>query len=135
MIISMRPHATREEIDHVRERIAEFGYRVHSIDGEERVVIGVVGVGDSVGIWRVVTRRGGGKPTYTFGCGRASVLHIAERCLPRILRLATRRRNLVSNPRASAFSTNGTSGPAPKYGPCTWRSSWVRPTTVGQSTS
>ena len=38
MIISMRPHATREEIDHVRERIAEFGYRVHSIDGEERVV-------------------------------------------------------------------------------------------------
>ena len=42
----MRPHATREEIDHVRERIAEFGYRVHSIEGEERVVIGVVGVGD-----------------------------------------------------------------------------------------
>src|SRR6476646_6629019 len=46
MIISMRPHATRQEIDHVRERIAEFGYRVHSIEGEERVVIGVVGVGD-----------------------------------------------------------------------------------------
>src|SRR5436305_4838054 len=46
MIISMRPHATREEIDHVCERIAEFGYKVHSIEGEERVVIGVVGVGD-----------------------------------------------------------------------------------------
>jgi 3-deoxy-7-phosphoheptulonate synthase len=46
MIISMRPHATPQEIDHVRERIAEFGYRVHSIEGEERVVIGVVGVGD-----------------------------------------------------------------------------------------
>ena len=46
MIISMRPHATREEIDHVRERIADFGYKVHSIEGEERVVIGVVGVGD-----------------------------------------------------------------------------------------
>jgi 3-deoxy-7-phosphoheptulonate synthase len=46
MIISMRPHATREEIDHVTERIAEFGYKVHSIEGEERVVIGVVGVGD-----------------------------------------------------------------------------------------
>ena len=40
MIISMRPHATREEIDHVCERIAEFGYKVHSIEGEERVVIG-----------------------------------------------------------------------------------------------
>jgi len=46
MIISMRPHATREEIQHVRERIEEFGYKVHSIEGEERVVIGVVGVGD-----------------------------------------------------------------------------------------
>ena len=44
MIISMRPHATREEIQHVRERIEEFGYKVHSIEGEERVVIGVVGV-------------------------------------------------------------------------------------------
>jgi 3-deoxy-7-phosphoheptulonate synthase len=46
MIISMRPHATREEIDHVCERIREFGYKVHSIEGEERVVIGVVGIGD-----------------------------------------------------------------------------------------
>jgi 3-deoxy-7-phosphoheptulonate synthase len=46
MIISMRPHASRQEIDHVCERIREFGYRVHSIEGEERVVIGVVGVGD-----------------------------------------------------------------------------------------
>ncbi len=46
MIISMRQHATREEIDHVCERISEFGYKVHSIEGEQRVVIGVVGVGD-----------------------------------------------------------------------------------------
>jgi 3-deoxy-7-phosphoheptulonate synthase len=46
MIISMRLHATKEEIDHVCERIAEFGYKVHSIVGEERVVIGVVGMGD-----------------------------------------------------------------------------------------
>jgi len=46
MIISMRPHAPKEEIDHVCERIREFGYKVHSIEGEERVVIGVVGVGD-----------------------------------------------------------------------------------------
>ena len=42
----MRPHATRQEIDHVCERIGEFGYKVHSIEGEERVVIGVVGMGD-----------------------------------------------------------------------------------------
>ena len=46
MIISMRPHATREEIEYVCERIRDFGYKVHSIEGEERVVIGVIGVGD-----------------------------------------------------------------------------------------
>jgi len=46
MIISMRMHATRDEVDRVRARIEEFGYKVHSIEGEERVVIGVVGVGD-----------------------------------------------------------------------------------------
>jgi len=46
VIISMRLHATKEEIEHVCERIREFGYKVHSIQGEERVVIGAVGVGD-----------------------------------------------------------------------------------------
>jgi 3-deoxy-7-phosphoheptulonate synthase len=46
MIISMKLHATRAEIDAVTERIRDFGYKVHSIEGEERVVIGVVGVGD-----------------------------------------------------------------------------------------
>jgi 3-deoxy-7-phosphoheptulonate synthase len=46
MIISMRLHATKEEIDAVCERIQEFGYKVHTIQGDERVVIGAVGVGD-----------------------------------------------------------------------------------------
>jgi 3-deoxy-7-phosphoheptulonate synthase len=46
MIISMKQRATQAEIDHVVDRITEFGYRVHSIVGDERVVIGVVGVGD-----------------------------------------------------------------------------------------
>jgi len=46
MIISMKLHATRGEIDAVCERIRDFGYKVHSIEGEERVVIGVVGTGD-----------------------------------------------------------------------------------------
>src|ERR1700723_2738282 len=46
MIISMKMHATRQEIDEVRAQVAYFGYKVHSIVGEERVVIGVVGVGD-----------------------------------------------------------------------------------------
>jgi 3-deoxy-7-phosphoheptulonate synthase len=46
MIISMRLHATKEEVAQVRARIEEFGYKVHSIEGEERVVIGAVGMGD-----------------------------------------------------------------------------------------
>ncbi len=46
MIISMRLHAPKEEVDQVCDRIREFGYKVHSIQGEERVVIGAVGVGD-----------------------------------------------------------------------------------------
>jgi 3-deoxy-7-phosphoheptulonate synthase len=46
MIISMKLHATREAIDEVRKQVEHFGYKVHSIEGEERVVIGVVGVGD-----------------------------------------------------------------------------------------
>src|ERR1700723_45149 len=48
MIISMRLHAPKQEVEHVMERIQEFGFRVHSIEGEERVVIGVVGVGGDV---------------------------------------------------------------------------------------
>jgi 3-deoxy-7-phosphoheptulonate synthase len=46
MIVSMRLHATRDQIDAVCDRVREFGYKVHSIEGEERVVIGIVGVGD-----------------------------------------------------------------------------------------
>src|SRR5579859_598458 len=45
MIISMKRHATKAEVDSGCDRIREFGYKVHSIEGEERVVIGVVGVG------------------------------------------------------------------------------------------
>jgi len=46
MIISMKRHATSEEIEAVTAQVNHFGYKVHSIEGEERVVIGVVGVGD-----------------------------------------------------------------------------------------
>ena len=46
MIISMKLHATPEQVAQVRARIEEFGYKVHSIEGEQRVVIGAVGVGD-----------------------------------------------------------------------------------------
>ncbi|HLJ45068.1 MAG TPA: 3-deoxy-7-phosphoheptulonate synthase [Bryobacteraceae bacterium] len=46
MIISMKLHSTKEEIEQVCERIRYFGYKIHAIEGEERVVIGVVGVGD-----------------------------------------------------------------------------------------
>jgi 3-deoxy-7-phosphoheptulonate synthase len=46
MIISMKLRASRQEIDEVTDQVKRFGYKVHSIEGEERVVIGVVGVGD-----------------------------------------------------------------------------------------
>ncbi len=46
MIISMKLHASKAEIDEVCARVAHFGYKIHSIEGEERVVIAVVGVGD-----------------------------------------------------------------------------------------
>jgi len=46
MIISMRLGATKEQVDHVCQRIEDFGYKVHSIRGEERVVIAALGIGD-----------------------------------------------------------------------------------------
>ena len=46
MIISMKLHSTKEEIEQVCERIRDFGYKIHAIEGEERVVIGAVGIGD-----------------------------------------------------------------------------------------
>jgi len=46
MIISMKLNASKQEVAEVRARIEEFGYKVHSIEGEQRVVIGAVGVGD-----------------------------------------------------------------------------------------
>src|ERR1700692_2162681 len=46
MIISMKLHSSKEEIEQVCERIRDFGYKIHAIEGEERVVIGAVGVGD-----------------------------------------------------------------------------------------
>src|SRR3954466_9104934 len=48
MVISMKLHSTKAEVQAVCERIQEFGFKVHSIEGEERVVIGVVGVGGDV---------------------------------------------------------------------------------------
>ena len=47
MIISMKLHSTKEEIEQVCERIRDFGYKIHAIEGEERVVIGAVGTGDT----------------------------------------------------------------------------------------
>jgi 3-deoxy-7-phosphoheptulonate synthase len=46
MIISMKLHSTKEEIEQVCERITDFNYKIHAIQGEERVVIAAVGIGD-----------------------------------------------------------------------------------------
>jgi len=46
MIISMRRGATKEQVEHICKRIEEFNFQVRSIQGDERVVIAAVGVGD-----------------------------------------------------------------------------------------
>src|SRR3984957_8398702 len=43
MIVNMFLDATKEQIDHVVERIKECGFQAHLIHGEERTVIGIVG--------------------------------------------------------------------------------------------
>ena len=43
MIVNMLAEATKEQIDHVVERIKECGFQAHLIHGEERTVIGIVG--------------------------------------------------------------------------------------------
>jgi 3-deoxy-7-phosphoheptulonate synthase len=43
MIIVVRPHSTREQIDHILKRIQELGYKPHISQGEWRTIIGVIG--------------------------------------------------------------------------------------------
>lgn len=47
MIISMKPHSTQDEIQAVCQRIEDFGYKIHTIEGVERCVIAAIGVGDT----------------------------------------------------------------------------------------
>src|SRR5499427_937131 len=47
MIIAMKSEATEDQIEHVCDRIRQYGYTPHLIRGEERVVIGAVGRGDN----------------------------------------------------------------------------------------
>ncbi|HUU29691.1 MAG TPA: 3-deoxy-7-phosphoheptulonate synthase [archaeon] len=43
MIIVMKEGATRQEIDHVFDRVRELGYKVHPIYGAQRTVVGAIG--------------------------------------------------------------------------------------------
>ncbi len=47
MIISMKPGASKAEIDHVCDKIRDYGYVAHPIFGETRTVIGAVGSGNN----------------------------------------------------------------------------------------
>ena len=47
MIISMKPGASREQIEHICEKIRSYGYIAHPIFGETRTVIGAVGSGNN----------------------------------------------------------------------------------------
>src|SRR4051794_267116 len=48
MIIVLRPNPTREEIDHVLERIRELGFKPHLSAGQLRTIIGVIGDEDKL---------------------------------------------------------------------------------------
>ncbi|HEV3445091.1 MAG TPA: 3-deoxy-7-phosphoheptulonate synthase, partial [Gemmataceae bacterium] len=43
MIIVVRPNSTREQINHILDRIAELGFKPHISQGEHRTIIGVIG--------------------------------------------------------------------------------------------
>ncbi len=47
MIISMKPGASKAEIEHVCDKIKAYGYVAHPIFGETRTVIGAVGSGNN----------------------------------------------------------------------------------------
>src|SRR5262252_5632411 len=46
MIIAMQAGATESQIEHICDRIREFGYTPHVIRGTERTVIAAIGPGD-----------------------------------------------------------------------------------------
>src|SRR3970040_1873405 len=43
MIIVLRPDATKEQVDHIVERIKSLGLSVHISKGKERTILGVIG--------------------------------------------------------------------------------------------
>ncbi len=47
MIISMKPGATKDQIEHVCDKIRSYGYAPHPIFGETRTIIGAVGSGNN----------------------------------------------------------------------------------------
>src|SRR5437899_1011020 len=46
MIVAMQAGATEDQINHICERIRDFGYTPHIIRGTERTVVAAVGPGD-----------------------------------------------------------------------------------------
>src|SRR5262245_66475354 len=43
MIVNMSANATRDEINHIIDRIKECGFQAHVVEGAERTIIGAVG--------------------------------------------------------------------------------------------
>lgn len=43
MIVVMKPHATKEQIAHVEQKLVDMGYKTHPIYGEVKTVIGAIG--------------------------------------------------------------------------------------------
>jgi 3-deoxy-7-phosphoheptulonate synthase len=43
MIIVLRPDSTKEQIDHILDRIRDLGFKPHVSQGAVRTIIGVIG--------------------------------------------------------------------------------------------
>src|SRR5262245_35021490 len=43
MILVLKPGSTRQELDHILDRVRELGLRAHLSEGEQRTIIGLIG--------------------------------------------------------------------------------------------
>ena len=43
MILVLKPGSTRQELDHILDRIRQLGLRAHLSEGEQRTIIGLIG--------------------------------------------------------------------------------------------
>jgi len=60
MIIVLRRDATKEQVEHIIEKVQKLGLTPHVSKGTERTIIGVIGPEDAGNALRGLSRRGKG---------------------------------------------------------------------------